>query len=817
MTSAPASNPADGSRRRPARPAGVVLVLALLATVLPTAPVRAGEAPGPDLSRCPPVALLVRPYPGRSGTNATMLARRTAAGSAIVVIDPARPDRGARTIFSDPGGFIFDMAPSFDATRLVFAYKKKVRDRQDSFHLYEIRTDGTGLRQITRGPYHDVSPAYLPDGRIVFVSTRVESFSMCQNFLAAALYVCHADGSTVRRLEYNTLSDTSPFVLDDGTVLFSRWEYQDKNIFCVQGLWTLNPNGTRLALFYGNTLTVPNAMYGAKQIPGTKKVLCTMAAHHHRPVGAVAVIDRSVGLENPAGMVNLTPEVPYEPRVGPTWHHGANNSWSPGDRFHNWTYADPWPVADDLFLVAYGGGANGPKRFRLFLMDDRGAKTLIHDDGKDSCFNPVPLAPRRRPAVIAGTLPPPEGAGAFFVQDVYQGLAEYGVERGQVKQLRIMSQVPKTYNTEGRRYRDHYPAIGHGSYYVKYTYGTVPVAADGSAYFTAPAGVELYFVALDSRGKEIRRMGSVTQITAGEVQGCIGCHEPRNLAPPVRVAGMRRLGHKPDRITPPPWGAGTVDFVEEVQPVLDRYCVRCHSGRTPKAGLDLSGDKTRLFNMAFEGLTGRGVVDYYWIHDAPTGNFPPLASGSWTSRLTRMIEQEHSGVRMDDDSRRRIYNWIDANVPYYGTWDMTRPHTMGGRDAWFRLGAKGQPEPDPWFREFVGVFSEHCGACHNPKNESFDRVTDTRQCGVTNGWINLTRPEFSRVLNVHLATEAGGLGIRKTKHGRMPPCFEDTSDPVYRALLAAIEKGKQALAARPRVDMPGAKPIAQERDFGKTF
>jgi hypothetical protein len=809
----------DGTphRFRRASPGAAPLALALLVTALAAMPSHAGAPEGPDPAECPPVAFLRRPYPGRNGTNATMLARQTAAGSAIVAIDPARPDREPRTLFADPEGYIFDMAPSFDATRLIFAYKKRVRERTDSFHLYEIRTDGSGLRQITRGPYHDVSPAYLPDGRIVFVSTRVASFAVCQNFLAAALYVCDADGSSVRRLEYNTLSDTSPYVMDDGTVLFSRWEYQDKNIFCVQGLWTLNPDGSRLALFYGNTLTVPNSIHGAKQIPGTRKVLCTMAAHHHRPIGAVAVIDRCAGLENPAGMVNLTPEVPYQPRVGPSWNEGKNRTWRPGDTFHDWTYADPWPVSEDRFLVAYGGGKKGPKRFRLFLMDDQGAKTLLHDAGKASCFNPVPLAPRPRPPVVAGALPPPEGEGTFFVQDVYQGLLEYGVKRGQVKRLRVMSQVPKKYNTEGRRYRDHYPAIGHGSYYVKYTYGTVPVAPDGSAYFTAPAGVELYFVALGASGKEIRRMGSVTQITAGEVQGCIGCHEPRSRAPPVRAAGMHRLRRAPDRITPPPWGAGTVDFARQVQPVLDRHCVRCHSGRAPKAGLDLSGDKTRLFNMAFEGLTGRGVVDYYWIHDAPTGNFPPLASGSWTSRLTAMIEDRHGDVRLDAESRRRIYHWIDANVPYYGTWDMTRPHTMGGRDTWFRLNDNGKPEAEPWFRALVGVFNTHCGACHNPGGASLRRPNDTSQCGIRNDWINLTRPEFSRVLNAHLAKDAGGLGIDNAQNGRTPPSFKDTGDPVYQALLAAIEEGKQALAARPRVDMPGAEPVAQKRDFGKTF
>ncbi len=146
------------------------------------------------------------------------------------------------------------------------------------FHIYDINIDGSALRQITTGRFHDVSPVYLPDGRVCFNSTRVESFSLCQNFLSAALYTINTDGANLRRLEYNTLCDTTPYVMDDGSILFTRWEYQDKNIFCTEALWTINPDGSRVQLFYGNTLTIPNSLYGAKQIPGTRKVFAVNAA-----------------------------------------------------------------------------------------------------------------------------------------------------------------------------------------------------------------------------------------------------------------------------------------------------------------------------------------------------------------------------------------------------------------------------------------------------------------------------------------------------------------------------------------------------------
>ena len=755
-----------------------------------------GFAQPPSL---PPVAMIQRQAGGLHGTNATMQSHMTGVGSAIRIFDPARPGEPARTIFDSRDGFIFDMSPSYDARRLVFAFKREVPKRVDSFHIFEINVDGTGLRQLTTGRYHDVSPVYLPDGRIVFTSTRVESYSLCQDFLAASLHVIDGDGRNLRRLQYNTLCDTTPSVLQGGTILFSRWEYQDKSLFCKQALWTIHPDGTQVALFYGNTLTVPNSIYGAKEIPGTRKVVGVMAAHHHPPLGAICVIDRGLGIENPAAMTNITPEVPYVPAAGRNWRDG---NWGSGDKFFAWSYTDPWPLDEHRFLVSYGGPIEGgPGRYRLFLLDDTGAKALLYDDPATSCFNAVPLRPRPLPAAIPGNPPAePGGEGRFFLQDVYQGLLDQGVQRGQVKALRIMSQVPKKYNTEGPRYNDHYPAVGDGSYYVKHNYGTVPVHDDGSAYFVAPAGVELYFQAIDADGKEIRRMGTTTQLTAGETQGCIGCHESRAAASTPSQQMLARLHGPADRIVPPPWGAGTVDFVRQVQPVLDRYCVSCHRGPTPDGDADLSDDKTRLFNMAYETLVRRNLVEHYHLGRGPTGNFPPLASGSYVSRLTRLLEEKHAGVNVDDESRRRIYTWIDANVPYYGTWEMTRPHTLGGRDTWLGVGRK----PLPWFAKLLD-------ACKAGEIQVGDFELRRPKLRIQNADINLTHPEWSPLLLKHLARSAGG---RAPDDRAM---FADKSDPAYRAVLAAIEEGRAELLARPRMDMPGAVPVPQVRDFGRTF
>jgi len=767
------------------------------------------------VQNCPPIIFLKWQRHGRNGTNATMLGRRTNPGSSICIYDPSKPNEGTRTIFKTENGFVFDMSLSYDAEKLLFSYMEDVVNHKGSFHIWQMNIDGTNLKQLTDGPYHDASAVYLPDGRIVFCSTRVKSFSLCQDFLAAAMYIIDSDGSNLRRIEYNTLCDTTPFVLDNGSILFTRWEYQDKNIFSVEGLWTINPDGSRVQLFYGNTITIPNAIYGARQIPGTSRILCVMAAHHHRPIGAIAVIDRSLGLENPRAITNITPEVPYHPTVGKNWR---DCNWGPGDKSYPYSYADPYPISDKLFVAAYGGMNDGPKRHRIYLMDYQGNKRLLCSDPELFCFSPIPIQKRPLPHIIPGQVSPePKGQGTFFVSDIYEGLIDKGVKQGQVKQLLIMSQTPKKYNTEGPRYHDHYPVMGHGSYYAKNCLGTVPVDKNGSVYFTAPAGIELYFIALDKDGKEIRRMGSITQITDGENQSCIGCHESRFKAPALDTGAMARLSKKPDAITPMPWGAGTVSYVKQVQPVLDKYCVKCHSGRTPKARMDLSGDKTRFYNMSYRSLIDRKLVEYYYINPGPTGNFPPLASGSWVSKLTKVIESNHSNTNMDDQSRRRIYNWIDANAPYYDRWDMTRPYTMGGRDLWHYVenNRRTTPKRQPWFAKLEDIYMNNCSSCHgrisNPKKSDWGNRSDS------NAWINLTNPQYSRVLNAHLAKKAGGMGLVKQKDGKSPPVFADTTDKTYQAMLNAIKSGKKALYDRPRVDMDRAVPIAQQRNFGKLY
>lgn len=762
------------------------------------------------LKQCPKVVFFKRKNYTKPFGHATLpVFDNLQYGCEICIYDPKHPESAPKVIFSAEDGQIFDMSLSYDAQKLLFSYRTS--DISNNYHIYEINIDGTKLRQVTDGPYTDVAAQYLGNERIVFTSTRTKAYAMCQPHEVSALHTARMDGTDIRRIHFGTLADTSPFVMADSRIMFTRWEYMDKDVCLQQALWTINPDGTRVELHYGNTITNPAVIWQGKEIPGTLLSVVTMCAHHGHPVGAIGILDYSKGVENPASLRCITTDIKIEPTTDPYTKDG--------DKQRVWAYRDPWPISKDLFLCAYGGPEkDGPKRYRLFLLNDKGQKVHLYGDKRVDCFNPIAVTPRTPPGHQPAIAESDQNFGTFFVQDMYQG-ALSDLPRGTVKELRIMSQVQKECNMLDPRAYGHGPVISMGStYYVKRCYGTVPVTENGTAYFKAPAGVELYFQAIDKDGKELIRMGTLTQLMPGENQSCIGCHEYR-IAPPMEIAAkaMQRLQSPPSEITPPPWGeSGNIDFVKHVQPVFDKYCVSCHSGKNPKGRVDLSNDKTIFFNMAYSNLLGekgsrRAKRDplknsRIWWTDGDwggqTGNYKPLVTGSRMSGITKMIEEGHGDVNVDDNSRRRIYNWIDAHVPYYGTYDHVRPKEQGRRFFW----------PKESFARFRRIVNKNCASCHG-KYEFGSFGTDT----IKESWANLTNPEFSKALNAHLDSDAGGWGLSKPKDGKTPPLMKDKNDPLYQSMLKEIVIAKDELIKKPRIDMPNAKPVPYERKYNNRY
>ncbi len=743
-------------------------------------------------------------------------------GCSLRVFDPKRPEAAAKTIFSDSRGSIFDANLSRDARTVFFSFRRK---DEPCWQIYEIGIDGRGLKKISRDPsFHEVGAIETPDGRLAFVSTRREGFTLCQPGPTSNLYLMERDGSAPRCVSQNTLSDFSPQMLDDGRVLFSRWEYIDRDLTYRQSLWTQMPDGRRYQLFFGNTIRDCGSFWQCRPLPGFNHVVVgTFAPHHRWPHGAIGLIDASHGLETPRG-------------IGFTWlTHDYDRI---GDTSFRFAYRDPFPVTDHLFLAADGRERKGTNRFGIVLLDLFGNKRPVCDDPEQNCHGPIVVRPRPVPHQVPFHEPPrqepkdPVDAattpwGTMFVADVYDGAAE--IERGQVRYIQIMEQVRKKADLERRAY-DQSPVMSYGTYYAKRCWGRVPVERDGSAHFRVPALREIYFQLLDAEGRELQRQTSAVQVMPGETQACIGCHEPRNQAPPPKPSTDANAAwyRRPSVPKFPEFAPdGIVDFVTVVQPVLDRYCVECHSGVDPDGGYDLSGDKTRFFNMAYDHLLGRSrsyrqhnmqtgqmlsaeaakgkpLVHYFWLLRTPSGVNRPFWTGSHASRLLEYLTKEHCGQEIPLEARERVYLWIDANVPYYGTYDHTRPLSSGYRDLFTD---PGTGKDSDWFaKRFLPVYQRRCVECHGPiPHPGVHGGGKGHQWEGRYAWINLSRPEFSSALTAHLARAAGGRGLGMEKGAKEKPLFNSTDDPDYRAMLEAIREGHRGMMAHPRVDGPKIK------------
>jgi hypothetical protein len=709
-------------------------------------------------------------------------------GCRIEVLEPSIDNADPRIIFDDPDGAILDLNVSFDAKTLFFSHRNR---ESENWHLFEIGIDGRNLRQITDGPWTDFCPEELPDGRLVFCSTRIQCFNVCAQTLSTALYTIEREGGEPRQISVNTLNDYSPHVLPNGQIIYTRWEYVDRDVKWRQSLWTMNPDGSNMQLFFGNTIRDPAVFWQARPIPGTDEVLATFAPHHGWPLGAIGTVTRRFGPESPRD-------------VGYRWITNEYPQILDNGNLTEWAYRDPFPIDRHTSLVSYGGGltpATEDKRFAIYLLDDRDLQTLIHRDAELSCTYPLPLRQRERPPLAAEkTSGDGNAEGVFLLQNVYEGLGD-SVEPGEIRALRIMEQPAKfPVNESGPRAFEMTPVMGVRCYYRKRCLGVVPVESDGSACFTAPAFQELYFQALDAEGRAVQSMGSVVNLAPGEHQTCIGCHEDRESAVPSATSFPLAARKPPSTPASYAWGNdGNIAFPIVVQPVLDRHCVECHEGPTPDARLDLSGDRTRFFSTSYDNIWQRNLLFSIQLTNNDSQVIPPKAAWSFASKLADYIEPSHYDVQLSPEEKERIYVWLDTNGNYYGTHERTRPGTMGGRDLW----------AEDWFdNRLIPLFTENCAKCHTLDRRRHPMTTDTF------AWINLSQPENSLLLSAHLSRSSGGLELKGEDPERRPPTFLDKSDPIYQGLLESIEAGREQLLENPRVDMPGSQPRPGSNDWG---
>jgi len=704
----------------------------------------------------------------------------------------------AGTLLEQPAGVVRDPEVSFDGCRVLLSIRRDIRD---DYHLYELELkDGPAagpLRQLTFAPrVSDIQPVYLPNGQILFSSTREPKYIPCQRHLMANLHVMNADGSNIRQIGHNTQFEGRSSLLDDGRVLYTRWEYVDKHFASAYGLWTVNPDGANHARFFGGYEWQPGPMVDARQVSGTSKIVCVYTAVHELGWGAMVLVDPARGLEG------------FEPivRSWPADISGYMNQWDQvgrvGGGYDSFRrlrvkHEDPWPLSEKYFLCSRSLDERRTGEMGIFLVDVFGNEVLVHYEAP-GCFDPMPLGPRPRPRVVEPRIDLARDEGVFYVQDVYEGAEMAGVERGTVRAIRIVEAPPKltfppagigdwTPPADGDA---HHPvAVNWHHYNHKRVLGTVPVEADGSAHFALPAGRFVYFQLLDENGLLVHSMRSGTSIEPGETLGCVGCHERRETAPPYARKTPQALRRPPSRIAPWHGNERIFNYAAEVQPVLDKHCIGCHDyGKKGAAKMILCGDTGVVFNASYCHLMAASPA----VWSPPrAGEVKPLIStpgsgptrtiaartwGSCRSRLIDMLRAGHNDVKLSREELDRVATWIDLNAPYYPTHATNFPtHTFGrsplDHKQLLRLGQVllAGPRGKPWGWNSVNRYS----------GERLAQLVCTKAMP-----INFTRPELSLCLQAFASPDSDG----------------------YREALALIRAGQAVLAKSPGADKPGFRP-----------
>lgn len=565
-----------------------------------------------------------------------------------------------KTLFDAGDGIARNPVTDYDREKIYFGY----RPTEDGYyHIQSMDADGSELEQITDGPFHDFYPCSLSDGNLAFISTRCTSRVFCFRGGASVLFRMTPEGENIRPISRASLNEWAPSQMNDGRIIWTRWEYVDKGADFTQTLWSIRPDGTHPELVFGNTVLQPNGYASGREVPGTNEIACTLVSHFGDINGPIALIDLNQGRFNPKAIKSITPEVPW-----------------PGMWPREECFRDPIPLSSDYFLCSHA-----PREtFGLYVLDRYGNREVVHLDPTISSMYPTLFSPQPRPPVLAEHIVAQDEVtedGTLMLTDVYQGISP-AVQRGRVKYLRVVREVRHNIDMlpSGEYRKDHeqflqwyaspvdlvYGPFGWPAYVAKASLGLVPVEEDGSAYFRAPSGQNLYLQALDEDFNELQRMRSLVHLQPGESRSCIGCHENRNRVPaPHRPIAAQR---QPDQIQAPPWGDGPVFYDRVVQPVLNAKCVGCHNEDHPSK-LDFTGTHdensipTSYRTFITQGLVH--FVDCGW-NSGGCEKLEPLTFGNVKSKLWDVLDAGHHDVVLTKEERRRIKTWTALNCPLWG-------------------------------------------------------------------------------------------------------------------------------------------------------
>ncbi len=563
------------------------------------------------------------------------------------------------------------------------------------YHIYSLNLNNGELLQLTNGSANTLDPCELPSGRIAYISDEQGANQRCgaRWIGAGVLHSMNPDGSDAYPLSFHETNEWQPSVSNEGMILYTRWDYVDRDSDGAHHLWQCYPDGRDPRALHGNYTNKresrPWAELSYRSIPGSNKLIAVAAPHHGVAYGSLILVDPSVPDDGATSQIRrLTPEIQFpEAESLPGF---ANEK----GRMHGGEHVGtPWPLSEDFHLCVYDRNGHN---YGLYLIDSFGNKELLWQDAHVPCLDPIPLLPRKRPGIIPDMTTqsiarrpngePESTTAETFIFNVYD--AERPLPEGvKVKWIRVVNIFPKSnvFSNE--------PNIGMGDQSLaRGSLGIAPVEEDGSAFFLMPTNVNVYFQLLDENKQAIQSMRSSTYAHSGERLSCMGCHESRFTAPRERRMGTSlALKRKPSLLMPEPAGSNPMIFARLVQPVLNNNCVQCHEKNAPKAPR-LDGDTFRSakgeqrnnkfgWSNSYKALhpwawTRHGGNGAHWDDNKFTYSIPGDV-GAQASKLLPFLKKGHQNLKLSPNDLYRITLWMDLNSNFYGDYKDTEAQARG--------------------------------------------------------------------------------------------------------------------------------------------
>lgn len=673
--------------------------------------------------------------------------------SEIVLLDPLDAEKIAtadgnatyKTLFKRAdGGTIIDTDLEFDGERLMFtAPGENGRWALHELDLSQlVENEDVAQADVPELAPTQISPnldeidffdsCYLPDGDVVYGSNAAFQGLPCESGRKqmALLYRMNPETKKIRQLTFEQDSDWQPTVMNNGRVMYLRWEYSDTPHFFSRILFSMNPDGTNQAAHYGSNSYWPNSVFNAKPIPGDDtRFVGAVAGHHVGRPGRLVLFDTKLGSVETEGVVQSIPgrnDVVENEIADYLYQH----------RYPKFLQIEPLGTNEDdgagrYFLVS----ANRGDGWGVWLVDVFDNMTPILLDPNAAFTDPIVFEPKPRPPVLSERTNPDEKDATVFIADVHYGPGLRDVPRGTIKSLRLFA------------YHFAYPYSGHNdvvgiesSWDVKRVLGTVPVEEDGSATFRIPANVPVAIQPLDKDGRAVQLMRSWLVGMQGEAVSCAGCHESQGDV----VDTSQRIASRIKARDLTPWRGDVrgFDFLREVQPVLDKYCIGCHDG-TEESRLKFNLAENAVFPN-FKDYSLATVVDGekrdigpfyksyaalrpYVITPGPESDihlFQPMEYHASVSPLIQLLEKGHHNVELDAEAFDRLATWIDLNAPCYGTW--TEAHRRWTNKVlldWMQIDNEKQMASIAKYRELRKIYQEEfADVSDDPEAEAVDEA-----------------------------------------------------------------------------------------------